>query len=474
MQGKGKSLRLGLMGLVVVLVLSAVGSLSLARDAFDGNDYEDCPAVTRLDAVDGLAVDRTDEEDEIRISWDALTDAELGSLGPNGYRARLTVIVEGSGSDEKNNVALGDTSLVVNGVDFAKDLTISVAITLGDFVISDIAEKDFTSGMPAPSFSTTLIESGGPTTDTPPASSVERSGYTAGVHIQKFYYLGFNDTFDNWFVKSPPTVGVDEETVVSTVFSTKPTSAKFRVGLAHADSVVDPDDADFDHYRIVIEDSSGDLLGYQAQTVSASRTYGKKFIVFGEAATERLDAPPATGPGPDGTLGNADDTYDAFTNIRLSNRVTDGAQLSPYYATITTDVSPDGTTSGLSYANVSLNAAVAGDALQEIFEDGNLYAAPPAEYFDFPSDVFDDDGNYVLKAWAEDSDGTRISPVASIELGVQEGDPVTNSRYLGYVVILAAADPPTARIVAQVRTWHDTEANPGLELSVYSLTIQDE
>ena len=161
MQGKGISLRLGLLALVAVLVLSAVGGLSLAKDAFDDNDYEDCPAATRLDAVDGLAVDRTDEEDEIRISWDALTDAELGSLGPNGYRARLTVIVEGSGSDEKNNVALGDTSLVVNGVDFAKDLTISVAITLGDFVISDIAEKDFTSGMPAPSFSTTLIESNG-------------------------------------------------------------------------------------------------------------------------------------------------------------------------------------------------------------------------------------------------------------------------------------------------------------------------
>ena len=156
MQGKGKSLRLGLLGLVVVLVLSAVGGLSLAKDAFDGNDYDDCPAATRLDAVDGLAVDRTDEEDEIRISWDALSGTALSSLGPNGYRARLTVIVEGSGPDEKNNVALGDTSLVVDGVDFAKDLTISVAITLGDFVISDIAEKDFTSGMPAPAFLTTL------------------------------------------------------------------------------------------------------------------------------------------------------------------------------------------------------------------------------------------------------------------------------------------------------------------------------
>ena len=159
MQGKGISLRLGLLALVVVLVLSAVGSLSLARDAFDGNDYDDCPAATRLDAVDGLAVDRTDEEDEIRISWDALTDAELGSLGPNGYRARLTVIVEGSGSDE--NPTTWHWAIQVwlsTKLTFATDLTISVAITLGDYVISDIAEKDFTSGMPAPAFSTTLIE----------------------------------------------------------------------------------------------------------------------------------------------------------------------------------------------------------------------------------------------------------------------------------------------------------------------------
>ena len=86
MQGKGISLRLGLLALVVVLVLSAVGSLSLARDAFDGNDYDDCPAVTRLDEVKGLAVDRTDEEDEIRISWEALSGTALSSLGANGYR----------------------------------------------------------------------------------------------------------------------------------------------------------------------------------------------------------------------------------------------------------------------------------------------------------------------------------------------------------------------------------------------------
>ena len=150
MQGKGKSLRLSLMALVVVLIFGALGGLTLARDAFDA-DYDDCPAVTRLDAIAGLTIDRTDEEDEIRISWDALDSATLSKLGPNGYKARLTIIVEGEDPQDR---ALGDTNLVVDDIDFTKALTVSVAVTLGDYVISDIAEADFTSGMPAPRFST--------------------------------------------------------------------------------------------------------------------------------------------------------------------------------------------------------------------------------------------------------------------------------------------------------------------------------
>ena len=64
-------------------------------------------------------------------------------------------------------------------------------------------------------------------------------------------------------------------------FVTRPGTPKFRVGLAHGDGNVDASNADFENYRIVIEDSSGDLLGYQAQTVNADRTYRNKVIVFG-------------------------------------------------------------------------------------------------------------------------------------------------------------------------------------------------
>ena len=484
MQGKGISLRLGLLALVVVLVLSAVGGLSLAKDAFDGNDYEDCPAVTRLDAVDGLAVDRTDEEKEIRISWDALTDAELSSLGPNGYRARLTVIVEGGsedGGDLSNNVALGDTSLVVGDVTLASDITISVAITLGNFVISDIAEKDFTSGMPKPGFYTVLKERG----RVEPEAAAVAPAYSSGTYaapMQRFYYLGFNDLFDNWFVAERP------ETVnnPAIAFETRPSVPKFRVGLAHA-SGVKPGDADFDHYRIVIEDGSGDLLGYQAQTVDAKRTYGSNRTVFGAATLLNGSNLTSLGDDDDDAPGRDGNIYKGFTNIRLSNQVTDGPAMSPYYASIINlanaegqivdgnvfaipDTPGDINLIGLSYGNVvtqaqiglaaGVDGAVAGVA------PGLLYVVPPHEYFDFPNDVFEDDGAYVIKAWAEDGDGTRISPVASIKLSVREGDSVGNSAYTGYVETVAG----TRNLF---RSW-GVPSTPGLGLAVYGLSIEDE
>ena len=484
MQGKGISLRLGLLALVVVLVLSAVGGLSLAKDAFDGNDYEDCPAVTRLDAVDGLAVDRTDEEKEIRISWDALTDAELSSLGPNGYRARLTVIVEGGsedGGDLSNNVALGDTSLVVDDVTLASDITISVAITLGNFVISDIAEKDFTSGMPKPGFYTVLKERGRVGAEAP-------EGYSSGTYaapMQRFYYLGFNDLFDNWFVAERPATVTD----AAIAFETRPSVPKFRVGLAHA-SGVKPGDADFDHYRIVIEDGSGDLLGYQAQTVDAKRTYGSNRTVFGVpgGAATLLNGSNLTslGDGDENAPGRDGNIYKGFTNIRLSNQVTNGPAMSPYYASIIDlanaaglivdgnafeipDTPGDINLIGLSYGNVVTQAqigieAAATGAVAGVVP-GLLYVAPPHEYFDFPNDVFEDDGAYVIKAWAEDGDGTRISPVASIKLSVREGDSVGNSAYTGYVETAGTRD--------LFRSWGGA-STPDLGLAVYGLSIEDE
>ena len=92
------------------------------------------------------------------------------------------------------------------------------------------------------------------------------------LDLGTFYYLGFNDLFDNWYAET----GVEQ----------RPKSPRFRVGLQHGASGVNADDADFENYRIVIEDSSGDLLSYQAETVPATRAYGSNKIVFSSSIVD--------------------------------------------------------------------------------------------------------------------------------------------------------------------------------------------
>ena len=411
MKGKSKSLRLGLLALIVALVLSAMGSLSLARDAFD-TDYVDCSQRTRLSSVAGLAVERTDKDDEIRVSWDALDLTGLNALGPNVLKSRLTVIVEGGGDEDALNVALGDTGLVVDNVDFTKVLTVSVAITLGNYVISDISETEFTSGMPAPSFKTDILANvGDPLT---PSETV----------YGDFYYLGFNDLFDNWYVTDKGTPSI----------TTSPASARFRVGLQHGDSDLAPDDADFENYRISIQDSNGDFLSYQAKTINASSTYSGKAIAFGQTylVVENIAS------------------VAPISNVRLSNRVNDGPR-DPYFDMTLGVESP--TASRLTYGNV----VIVPDVTPATAPAANvLYATPPVEFYDFPQDVFEGDGNYTLNAFAENDDGTRISPQASVVLNIQQGAGVTGSNYAGYD--------------NGVRTF---EGTAGVSLAVYGLTIRD-
>ena len=74
--------------LVAALFLGSTGNSSLARGAFD-EEFTDCPAWIRLDAVDGLTVAFTNEADEIRISWNApglpALRKKLGLVGTNPY-----------------------------------------------------------------------------------------------------------------------------------------------------------------------------------------------------------------------------------------------------------------------------------------------------------------------------------------------------------------------------------------------------
>ena len=137
-------------------------------------------------------------------------------------------------------------------------------------------------------------------------------------------------------------------------------------------------------------------------------------------------------------------------NLRLSNKV-DGGPRNPYYDEGRFETPTD---VGLSYGNVTFLTQATPAAA-----DNRLYASPPVEYFDFPKDVFDRDGHYTIMAWAEDEDGDRISPQASIALNVQERSQVQNSDYGGY-----AGSP-------LVRNWEI--AGPLATLAVYGLTIHD-
>ena len=148
--------------------------------------------------------------------------------------------------------------------------------------------------------------------------------------------------------------------------------------------------------------------------------------------------------------------------------------MSPYYdsgiAVLAAFDEPDGTITGLSFGNVDVNIIGDEDAdpviTADVLEPGVLYADPPVEYFDFPSDVFEDDGSYTIKAWAEDDDGTRISPVGSVGISVREDDSVNNSSYNGYGLVSAGTG-------TRERAW-GAAGDAGLVLSVYGLSIQDE
>ena len=94
---------------------------------------------------------------------------------------------------------------VFDGIDFANDVTVSVAITQDDFVISDIAEAEFTSGMPAPSFKTDVWVSVDADDEVEDAFELGRKDDEDGdtIDLGSFYYLGFNNLFDNWFATNP-------------------------------------------------------------------------------------------------------------------------------------------------------------------------------------------------------------------------------------------------------------------------------
>lgn len=441
------ALRFSVLAIIGILMLGTMGSLSLA-DAFD-KDYEDCPSGSRLDALSGLRASRTDEEDELKVSW-AMTDPASWGLGRD-YRSQITIIVEGT-DDEKTSLALGRNEYTFDGIEFADDLTVSVAVVRDGYVISDIAVTEFTSGLPKPKFTSPFYLAQAQTNDV----SIFRADIddneddntkralkyifdgdgdviekrAKAVKESTFYYLGFNHNFDNWYVNTG---------------STYPKSPKFRVGLRHGTEEADaPGDADFEHFRIRVTDSSGeDVLGFDAITTTDNRAYGDQVLVIGsnERPKERWNE---AGLALDETAS----TPTGFSSIKQSNRIDDntdayynltGSFWDMYFTgsgwiperipqirspgADVDDTSDDVVqTWKLSYQNVMHIDKIGTKGTSDLLQDNRrqLFALPPVEIYDLPVDIFADDGNYTIEAWAENDDGDTISPRASITLSVRE------------------------------------------------------
>ena len=458
------ALQVSLLMAVAALTLGAMGSMSFgAGDAFD-EDYTDCPSNMRLEAVSGLKVTRTSEDDELKVTWEMADPASWG-LG-NRYRAEIAVIVEGSGDAKEKTVALGRNEVTFDGIDFASNLDIEVAVVRDDYVISNIAAADFKSGLAAPKFSSPfylakstqgdifrdkLTDSDGndepfDADDNPralanlfnddgKAITDRASVHAPGDKTSTFYYLGFNQGFDNWY--SNPKVRNSDPNSGNARY---PRTPKFRIGLRHGsdDPDADPDAADFDHFRIRIADSSGDdVLGFDAATVADS-VYDGRVLVLGNVQDESTSNPWLV------------DESEAphFATIKRSNRVE--APVEAYYVSAAAfwrrylDPALDVDTYGAQVKNRaprlhSRDSRDAEEALEFKLSSHNLlrmrniggfdatprnqrqlFALPPVEIYDMAPDAFGKDGHYTFAAWAEDSDGHQISPKASITLNIRE------------------------------------------------------
>ncbi len=343
------------LALASCFLLMALWSVDVrGRSAFT-DEYDNCPAALRLDSVEGMAVEYTDEEDEIVVAWRPLTQAVLDAFTEEQrYQAQITVLLQSRQAQLERSAPLGTREIRFDGLATSTEWEASLALTHEDHVISDIATLDFVSSMATPAFCSAFfavpaaLPAGGVLT----AQGAAAAGLvpTAG----RFYYIGYGPAFR--------LTDADAE-------------SHFRIGLSHGTGS-DPDTSDFEHYRLTVERDDDDVLGFRPATVPAP-IYETQVL----ALLDHVD-------------NAAQNRAGAFATIRETARATDGVAHPPVH-------------------RWELVAAT-DSALQNI-----LFAPGPGAHYDMPRAVFDTDGIYTLTAWAEDEEGTQISPQAEITFLVQ-------------------------------------------------------
>ena len=392
-----RSALLALLGLVVIS-----GASFASGDLFDDN-YDDCPYQTRLrdGQIADLAVARdADDADHVNVSWTA-TDASGWGLGPNAYNTSLVVILD-DGSNNTQTLSLGTRKTTFEGVETGKKVKVQMAIVVdhaaGDYLISDILEMSINQSLSKPAFMTDVMQvttaavADDPNTTGTDETVAEVTKTTKGT----LYYVGYNENFGNY---------------KATGLGTMPTTARFRIGLAHSANETDSDrdDVDFDAYLIRITDESGEPVasGDDVKTMKSSYATGRNRLVFGTTEEGGLLVGPFVGTG----------SKNLFSNVRVNDGGTirasvqdSGPQPDPF--------APDGTTGGTftpaaagpSGNGLSYVRPVTGSAVRTVF------AALPNQHRDFPVDALSSDETYTFEAWAIDDDRVVLSPVASLKV----------------------------------------------------------
>ena len=253
--------------------------------------------------ISDLAVARDgDEADEVNVSW-ATTEPSTWGLGVNAYSTSLVVILEDEKDAKKRlhtkKLSLGSKDAKFDGVETGQEVLVQLAVVVdhadGDYIISDILEADVKQSLSKPSFMADVwrVATAG-VTDDPDSTDTdetvkEKVEKTAGT----LYYVGYNENFGNY-----------KENTGS--FTTRPTTARLRIGLMHSanETKDDRDEVDFEAYFVRITDESGDTLG-NVDVATVESNYGANMrMVFGTQGTED---------------GNTTDTDTKFSNVRIND-----------------------------------------------------------------------------------------------------------------------------------------------------------
>lgn len=337
-----------------VLLFVAVGVTVQARGTLFDDEYTSCHWSMRLrdTYISDLVLSRDSEDaGTVNVSWE-ISDPNLWGLGANAWDTSLVVILD-DGSKENGETVYRTQSLslmsdstsfadVATGVNVEVELAIVVSEPEGDYVISDVLVAGVAQSLLKPSFSAMVKN-------------------TEGENVGMFYYIGYNDTFSNFY-------------------ETNEQSERLTVGVRHGGTI----NSELKKYMLRILDSDNDnVLSYDASMRTSSGVY--------------LD------------YLNVGVSGEKYSNVRFIPERGESVEINvPVNANII------GNGSDVLYAwlenDTQLLTSVEGNKV------ANYSAMRPDYYASFTQDLLEDSERYTLQAWGVNDDGEQLTPIESVEV----------------------------------------------------------